>query len=154
MAHASVSWKFVQLLDGEMVSGSVACPLQPTTYAPGRPVHRVPRPATPNLRRSQFMESIETVAESFAGETQPPREGPVAKSLESVTSKLPSDIWLWASVGSMIVSLGLQLSRNKKTKAVSNFVGQWAPTLLVLGLYNKIVKVAGHDRAGSRFGEL
>ncbi len=29
---------------------------------------------------------------------------------------------------------------------VSNFIGQWAPTLLVLGLYNKLVKVAGHDR--------
>lgn len=97
------------------------------------------------------MESIETVAESFAGETQP-KEGPVAKNLEAVTSKLPSDVWLWASVGSMLVSLGLQLSGNKKTKAVSNFVGQWAPTLLILGLYNKVVKVAGHDRT-SRFGD-
>jgi hypothetical protein len=26
------------------------------------------------------------------------------------------------------------------------FVGQWAPTLLILGLYNKLVKVAGSDR--------
>jgi hypothetical protein len=30
-------------------------------------------------------------------------------------------------------------------KEQSNFVGQWAPTLLILGLYNKIVKVAGSD---------
>ena len=27
----------------------------------------------------------------------------------------------------------------------SVFVGQWAPTLLILGLYNKLVKVAGSD---------
>ena len=25
------------------------------------------------------------------------------------------------------------------------FVGQWAPTFLILGLYNKLVKVAGSD---------
>jgi hypothetical protein len=25
------------------------------------------------------------------------------------------------------------------------FVGQWAPSLLILGLYNKLVKLEGHD---------
>ncbi len=50
----------------------------------------------------------------------------------------------------MLVSLGLQLSGKRKTKDVSNFIGQWAPTLLILGLYNKIVKVAGHDRGTGR----
>jgi hypothetical protein len=74
-------------------------------------------------------------------------EGPVAKAIESKTAQLPSDIFLWASVASMVVSLGLQLSGRKRSQHVSNFIGQWAPTLLVLGLYNKIVKVAGHDRA-------
>jgi hypothetical protein len=28
-------------------------------------------------------------------------------------------------------------------KNISLFIGQWAPTLLILGLYNKLVKVAG-----------
>ncbi len=76
-------------------------------------------------------------------------EGPVARTIETMTAKLPSDVFLWASLGSMLVSLGLQLSGSKKTKEVSNFIGQWAPTLLIFGLYNKIVKVAGHDRATS-----
>jgi len=75
-----------------------------------------------------------------------PREGPVARKIESVTSKLPSDAFLWASVGSMLVSLGLQMTGRRKSQSVSNFIGQWAPTLLILGLYNKLVKVAGHDR--------
>ncbi len=75
------------------------------------------------------------------------KEGPVARAIESRTSRLPSDLWLWASGASMLVSLGLQLSGNRKTKQVSNFVGQWVPTLLIFGLYNKLVKVAGHDRA-------
>jgi hypothetical protein len=76
-------------------------------------------------------------------------EGPVARTIESQTAKLPSDVWLWASLGSMAVSFVLQLSDNKKTKTVSNFIGQWAPTLLILGLYNKLVKVGGHDRASA-----
>ncbi len=71
------------------------------------------------------------------------KEGPVARTIEQQTSKLPSDVWLWAAVASMVTSLGLQIAGEKK---VSNFIGQWAPTLLIFGVYNKIVKVAGSDR--------
>ena len=69
-------------------------------------------------------------------------EGAVAKAIESQTAKLPSDLFLWAAFGSMAGSLALQMMGKKEQ---SNFVGQWAPTLLILGLYNKIVKVAGSD---------
>lgn len=69
-------------------------------------------------------------------------EGSVAKAIESQTAKLPSDLFLWAAFGSMAGSLALQMIGKKEQ---SNFVGQWAPTLLILGLYNKIVKVAGSD---------
>ena len=37
----------------------------------------------------------------------------------------------------------LQFTGNRQ---VSNFVGQWAPTFLILGLYNKMVKQLGSDR--------
>jgi len=70
-------------------------------------------------------------------------EGPIARTIEQQTAKLPSDVWLWAAIASMVTSLGLQIAGEKK---VSNFIGQWAPTLLIFGLYNKIVKVAGSDR--------
>lgn len=70
------------------------------------------------------------------------REGPVARTIEEQTAKLPSDLFLWAAVGSMAVSLGLKLFGASKT---SMFVGQWAPSLLILGLYNKLVKLEGHD---------
>jgi hypothetical protein len=67
-------------------------------------------------------------------------EGQVARSIEQQTAKLPSDTFLWAALGSMAFSLALQLADKQKT---SLFVGQWAPTFLLFGLYNKIVKVAG-----------
>jgi hypothetical protein len=74
-------------------------------------------------------------------------EGKVAKAIEKQTAKLPSDIFLWAAIGSMVASATLALVGGKQTKEVANFVGQWAPTLLILGLYNKLVKVAGSDKS-------
>ena len=71
------------------------------------------------------------------------REGPVAKTIEEQTAKFPSDIFLWPALGAMAVSLTLQLT-NAKHKSL--FIGQWAPSLLLFGIYNKIVKVAGHDK--------
>jgi hypothetical protein len=70
-------------------------------------------------------------------------EGSIARSIEEQTAKLPSDTFLWAAIGSIGISMVLQLTGKRD---ISNFVGQWAPTFLILGLYNKIVKVAGSDR--------
>ncbi len=69
-------------------------------------------------------------------------EGRVARMIEQQTARLPSDVFLWAACGSIVGSLVLQLSGEEKK---ANFVGQWAPTLLILGLYNKIVKLEGSE---------
>ena len=71
------------------------------------------------------------------------REGAIARGIESQTAKLPSDAFLWAAVASIGVSAAIQVMGNKQ---VSIFVGQWAPTFLLLGLYNKMVKQLGSDR--------
>ena len=70
------------------------------------------------------------------------REGTVARSIEMQTAKLPSDVWLWAAFGSIAASLTFQIT-GAKDKAL--FVGQWAPTFLILGLYNKLVKLHGSE---------
>ena len=70
------------------------------------------------------------------------KEGPVAKAIEEQTAKLPSDIFLWASIGSMAVSLGFQIAGSKHR---SLFIGQWAAPFLLFGIYNKLVKQQGHD---------
>jgi hypothetical protein len=74
---------------------------------------------------------------------QNPREGKVAKMIEEQTAKIPSDVYLWAAVGSMALSAGLFMAGRKHAGL---FFGQWAPSLLVIGLYNKLVKVEGHDK--------
>jgi hypothetical protein len=74
-------------------------------------------------------------------------EGSVAKSIDQQTAKLPSDLFLWAAIGSIAASATLHLPGNKNG---SVFVGQWAPTFLILGLYNKLVKQLGSDPTDTR----
>ena len=69
-------------------------------------------------------------------------EGSLATSIEQQTAKLPSDLFLWAAIGSIAASATLHLTGNRNG---SVFVGQWAPTFLILGLYNKLVKQLGSD---------
>jgi len=70
------------------------------------------------------------------------KEGPVAKAIEEQTAKVPSDIFLWASMGCMAAAAVLQLA---KKKHLSLFFGQWVAPILIMGLYDKIVKTHGHD---------
>ena len=71
------------------------------------------------------------------------REGFIAKTIEEQTAKLPSDTFLWLAVSSILGSLTLQLLGKQK---ISLFVGQWVPTFLLFGIYNKLVKQLGSDR--------
>lgn len=69
-------------------------------------------------------------------------EGTVARTIEQQTAKLPSDTFLWLAGGSIIGSLALKIS-GKDHEAL--FVGQWAAPFLLLGIYNKLVKLLGSD---------
>jgi hypothetical protein len=70
-------------------------------------------------------------------------EGPIARSIEEQTTRLPSDAFLFAAGASMAGALALKLSGYKHTAL---FVGQWAAPFLILGLYNKLVKLEGSER--------
>ena len=75
-------------------------------------------------------------------EKQDHTEGKSAKFIEEQTAKLPSDTFLWAAMASITLSLSFQIGGNKNAAL---FVGQWAPTFLLLGVYNKLVKQLGSD---------
>lgn len=65
-------------------------------------------------------------------------EGKVTTRLEERTSRLPSGMYLGLAFGSMIASALFQLAGKKQT---ANFIGQWVPSLLIIGVYNKLVKI-------------
>jgi hypothetical protein len=68
------------------------------------------------------------------------REGGLTRVLEEQAAKVPSDVYLFLSIGTMIASLGFQLAGRYR---ISQFVGLWASPLLIMGVYNKIVKTFG-----------
>ena len=76
-------------------------------------------------------------------EAQKHSEGIVARTIEEQTAKLPSDIFLWGALGSIGISLYFELKGNAEK---SRFVGQWVSPFLLLGVYNKLVKLSGSDR--------
>ncbi len=78
------------------------------------------------------------------------KEGPVASAIEKQTAKLPSDLFLWSAIGSMAISATFKIL---KKNDIALFVGQWAAPFLLLGLYNKIVKLEGTDAEDHGNGE-
>ncbi|AKT39744.1 uncharacterized protein CMC5_038950 [Chondromyces crocatus] len=75
---------------------------------------------------------------TFDTSFQKKEEGKITTQIEERTSKVPSGTYLALSIGAMAASAGLMLAGKKQA---ANFIGQWAPSLLVIGLYNKVVKL-------------
>src|SRR4051812_14634877 len=88
--------------------------------------------------KEKIKESLDDVA------TQPIAEGSLTKMVENQTAKIPSMFFLNLALGSILASATLKLIGSKKD--TSSFVGLWAPTFLLLGIYNKLVKIEGNDR--------
>ena len=75
-------------------------------------------------------------------------EGKTTEFIERRTGRVPSGTYLTLAVGSMVASAVLMLSARRTLfgrvsgrAEVANFVGQWAPSLLIIGVYNKLVKI-------------
>jgi hypothetical protein len=82
-------------------------------------------------------------AQQFLDEMPGPSgEGNVTRLIESQTARIPSGTYLTLGIGAMAASLMLLMVGRRN---VANFVGQWVPTLLIIGLYNKLVKLEGSD---------
>lgn len=71
--------------------------------------------------------------------------------VESQTQKIPNLVFLGLAGVSVISSLMMALKAKDRTD-FANFIGQWAPTLLLFGVYNKIVKLESEvlPEGGSR----
>jgi hypothetical protein len=67
-------------------------------------------------------------------------EGTITRLIEQQAAKIPSDVFLFLALSSMGLSLALELTGKENQ---SRFVGMWAPTLLTMGVYNKLVKIFG-----------
>ena len=71
-----------------------------------------------------------------------PQEGKDTVEIEKRTSKITSGFYLAAGLTAMAASATLKCLGRKHSAL---FVGQWAAPILIMGLYNKMVKTQGHD---------
>jgi hypothetical protein len=78
-----------------------------------------------------------------------PREDEFTKQVEQYTGAIPSSAYLGVAVAAMGVSLLCQVTGQGKW---GNFIAQWVPTWLIIGLYNKVVKLEGHDQSDRGYG--
>lgn len=70
-------------------------------------------------------------------------EDQFTKTVENYTAEIPSSAYLGIALGSMALSLVCQATGKGKW---GNFIAQWVPTWLIIGVYNKLVKLEGHDQ--------
>lgn len=67
------------------------------------------------------------------------KEDKVTRTIENQTAKIPSVGYLALAIGAMGLSAVTALVFDKKPLA--NFFGLWAPSILIMGVYNKVVKI-------------
>ena len=86
---------------------------------------------------------METYEQPSAGYAPEQTEDQFTKRIEEFTASIPSSAYLGVAIAAMGASLLFQAVGQGKW---GNFIAQWVPTWLIIGLYNKVVKLEGHDR--------
>jgi hypothetical protein len=79
---------------------------------------------------------------TLAVEPHQHNEGTMTKAIEQYTTQIPSGTFLTLAGGSVGIAALLYLAGRKDA---AHFVGHWVPTILLLGLYNKMVKLHGSE---------
>jgi len=65
------------------------------------------------------------------------KEDKITTAIEKQTIKMPSDAFLFSAIGAGAISFALKcMGKNKN----ASFVGQWVAPILIIGVYNKLVK--------------
>ena len=115
------------------------------TSSPHSPFNQ-PNNSPPSTATSMVKDSAQAAKEFLSPkdgiEKGERKEGEITKQIESVTTKIPSGLFLSAALASIGISAVLQGLGRKRD---ATFVGQWVPTILILGLYNKMVKLEGSE---------
>jgi hypothetical protein len=95
-----------------------------------------------HLHRSEETRNMASMTSDYAVAPHEHPEGQLTEQIEYYTSQVPSGAYLGLAFASIGLSLSLQMLGRKHE---AQFVGQWVPTILILGLYNKMVKQHGSD---------
>ncbi len=95
----------------------------------------------PSETKSTVKQSFDKIGDRV-NSMSPHSEGKLTRQIEEQTAKVPSVGYLSLAVGSMLLSAGFAFTRRRD---IANFIGLWVPSLLLIGVYNKLVKLEGSD---------
>ena len=87
----------------------------------------------------------QTTNQNFGSGVKTPTEGKLTKTVEKVTAQVPSMGYLTLALCSMAISGGIALFASPRRQPLANFIGLWVPTIMLVGIYNKLVKLEGSD---------
>lgn len=74
-----------------------------------------------------------------------PTEGKLTKTVEKVTAQVPSMGYLTLALASICASAAISVFGSERRQPLANFIGLWVPTFMLVGIYNKLVKLEGSD---------
>jgi hypothetical protein len=116
--------------------------LSKTTYQKRTWITR-PLPGIDRVSSAWLIQRFIDTKAAFLFGNEPGSAGkPDHASIEKFTAQVPSSVYLSLALGSMAASLAFQAAKKQHE---SLFVGQWAAPFLILGIYNKLVKIDGSD---------
>jgi len=84
------------------------------------------------------------------------RRDRVARAIEKQSRKLEPSSFLWAAAGVTLLSAAVEAFKPRerffrpRRSHLGLFIGQWVPTLLLLGLYRKL---HGSERTERHYGQ-
>jgi len=78
------------------------------------------------------------------------KEGKMTRMIESQTAKVPSVVFLCAAGACAAAAITLKCLRKGKAGLM---VGQFIAPMMLLGVYDKIVKTGGHDMHHKHMGD-
>lgn len=83
-----------------------------------------------------------------SGRPKSSKEGVVTKKSGKSLGSIPPAFFLILAGAAVAFSVGLATS--KKQRRWASFVGQWVPTILLLGVYDKVMKTQSGDKDESK----
>jgi hypothetical protein len=107
----------------------------------GNPTVLVPRLLRTYIRlaiREAIMDYPERLARRHRYKPPSDPAGELTKEVEDATASVPSSAFLGIALGATAVAFFLQTAGTGKW---GNFLGQWVPTWLLLGVYSKLLKL-------------
>jgi hypothetical protein len=82
-------------------------------------------------------------------ESQAQQGREMSQTFEDQAERAPSFPFVAGALGSIALSAGLMLTGRRE---VATFVGQWVPTLLLIGIFNKLLRIENQRSLGAAPG--